>query len=289
MPTPASSSVTAPPIARSSSTEPAIGEPKPGMALASSRRCARRRRRPPSAAPGPTAYETKYARVSQRERLEDAAHLQQQLPAPRLRRHRDHRQEGREREPGEARRRGGCRRTCRCRSSRRCRATASAVTTSVAPTRNERLLSSPRPRGSGASRRNAADRPARCSCGAAGSRRGLRHRPSTKRMRSAATSARTTASSRRRADGEHRAGPVGRAAQRPELVAGLAVEPRLHDAVQALRHLDRLEHAGRRDEEARHRAADARARRLRVTSAASAARRAPPRARARSGRRRSRA
>ena len=77
-------------------------------------------------------------------------------------------------------------------------------------------------------------------------------------MRSAATSARTTASSRRRADDEHGPGAVGGAAQRPELVAGLAVEPHLDDAVQPLRHLDRLEHAGRRDEEPRHRPADAR-------------------------------
>ena len=109
----------------------------------SSRRCARRRRRPPSAAPGPTAYETKYARVSQRERLEHAAHLQQQLPAPGLRRHGHHGEEGREREPGEA----GVAKDLDARADVDLRddvGDRERGHASVAPTRNERLLSKPR-------------------------------------------------------------------------------------------------------------------------------------------------
>src|SRR5262245_56665272 len=60
----------------------------------------------------------------------------------------------------------------------------------------------------------------------------------------------------RPADGEHGARAVGAAPERCQHVAGLAVDPRPEDAGEALRHLDRLEHPRRRDEEARHRPAD---------------------------------
>ena len=61
----------------------------------------RRRRRPPSAAPGPPCSATKYARTSQREPVVDAARLEQPLPAPRHRPHREH--HDRERDAGTSR------------------------------------------------------------------------------------------------------------------------------------------------------------------------------------------
>src|SRR6478735_10922517 len=62
--------------------------------------------------------------------------------------------------------------------------------------------------------------------------------------------------SARVADCEHRAGSIGAALQRCEHVAGLPVDPDPPDARQVLRLLDRLEHAGGCDEEARRRSAD---------------------------------
>src|SRR5690349_15116382 len=57
---------------------------------------------------------------------------------------------------------------------------------------------------------------------------------------------------------EDRAGAVGAAAKRRVDEARLAVDPDLQDAREVLRHLDPLEHAGGRDQEGRHGAADAR-------------------------------
>ena len=78
---PASKSVTAPPSARSSSTEPVIGVIWPGCR----REVSKIREASPPTEVGstwPTAYETKYARVSHAQALVDAARAEQQLPAP---------------------------------------------------------------------------------------------------------------------------------------------------------------------------------------------------------------
>ena len=80
-------------------------------------------------------------------------------------------------------------------------------------------------------------------------------------MRRAASSARSSASSRESPVGEHRARAVGAPAERAEDVPGLAVDPHvLHSLHRSrlLRPLDLLEHALGRDEEAHHGAADLR-------------------------------
>ena len=158
------------------------------------------------------------------ERLDDAARAQQQLPAPGLRRHGDDVRKAESASQARLASPRMCDASCRGRSSRRCRRPRAPVTTSVPPSRNERLLSSPDARR--LARRRSRPPSARSRRPLLTSARSARTPASavTKRMRSAAASARASASSRRRADGEHGTGPVGRAAQRPEDVAGLAVE-----------------------------------------------------------------